>query len=646
MNVMESFNKAKEKLLVEKEKNITLEASFVLKEVKDTEINLLMAEIISLLYNLKDKYREYRPATLKDIEEMDRVVKDMYLHEIKTNYPDLYDEINKNIHDRLEKLLTKKADYLTKDEIYKYNVKICDECITQEICKFLNMQIKDVNDIMRSLNKIINDDLKTMKMIQKLLNNRIIDIDKIVELVNNSYLENEIKDIVIKEARSYFEKKEKEKIELEEKNKLDELENFKKIDLVEEDTELKDESSVKLFNINNYDYIIDVINKYEELFPSELIGLEIEKQFSLEDLKQVLNFSFGDVDDEIFSSSFITLLAFIDGEKDENKISDYVSYLNELCSKYEIYNNLYDVTKQLNDICILPNLSEEDLKIITTFRARVENIRNSNNDNMIMPIIENMKLTLYSIKNENRKKDRSNGDIEIKAFVLFDYYEEDGLKKAYVLDDLNPLSDKNYIDPSVEKEKIVSGGYLDFNDLIEDIITLGNVEICLNSNDKMSKLVRPVYFNFDNHKMIDTKMSNSSGIYRIRPRLSSHLRFFDEKELFIPGTKKFEQIKELMCKSLPNIIIADNKPLSIFINYQNAIKKKDMDSYSDSLKRQANSKIREVLKNGKDYFDDNELVILSDAIDLSLDSYEELKKINDAFDFGIVHKISRNRHLG
>ena len=93
---------------------------------------------------------------------------------------------------------------------------------------------------------------------------------------------------------------------------------------------------------------------------------------------------------------------------------------------------------------------------------------------------------------------------------------------------------------------------------------------------------------------------------------------------------------------MPGLIIDETRPLGLFINYLNAFKRKDIDAYSIAKKRQKSSELRNVLKKPCDEFSEEDLLILSDAIDLTLESFDLLTSINDNFEFGVINQIKNN----
>ena len=643
MTIIDALNDTQSDLEIEKEKNRTVELDFT-DGIEKMEINRLISEMISDLIIMKKNCSKFELITMKDMERMAFEEREAVLDEMHKEGI-LYNNISDTISEKCERFVAKKKGIITPEEIERFKVAETKKIVSEIILKYLNNRINYLNKIVDYYQHLIQQDLKKLRTVQKLLNNVPIDITQVTELINSSTIHEELKGIVITKANEYYELKEKERLQKEEereaKNKLLENERLKRIASEQEEIEEEEVEEPKLFNINNYESIKPIIYKYEELFPSILLGCTLEEVFSDSDLQQVLNFSFVDIDDEIFVNSFISILARIDHLTNENEISASINLLEELCSKYELYNKFIDIINQIGDISLLPNLTEEEINIINTFKERINSLKKSSNKEMILPIIENMKITLYSIKSGTKRRESEEEKIELRGFIFFDTREENEMQIPYVLEDLDESNSKSYIDSSIEKGKMVSNGYIDFNELVNDILLLGNPEIASQPNDKMSKLVRPVYYSDGYHKIKSTQMSNASGLYRIRPRITSYLRFFDEKELFIPNTKKYDQIKNLLEHKLPGIIIDETKPFSLFINYLDAFKKKDTDSYTTVKKRQSSSKIREALKTDRDYFTDEELEIISSNIDLSLETYYKLTEINDNFNFDIISRIKK-----
>ena len=356
----------------------------------------------------------------------------------------------------------------------------------------------------------------------------------------------------------------------------------------------------------------------------------------------LLQFNYFDIDDEVFSHAFMTLLARIDKSNNKDNINTLIGYLEILCIKYELYNRVISAHHEIIKVFSLPNLTSEEVEILSNIKNQLLNIYKETNYDNVNKILDKIHLTLYNIKNTNKTMEKKK--IEIKAFTLFNYKKEDGANKSYVLTDLDPNSGKNFIDDSLDKNNKLTNSYLDFNELIEDILIYGESKSSLEANDKIDKVIRPVYYSENSHKIIVPKMSNASGIYRIRPRLTSNLRFFEEKIILSPGSEKHKQIIKLLESKLPNSIIDNTCQFIIYINYLDAIKQKETDSYSIAKKRQSSSELRTILKGENDTFTEEELAILNDAIDTTLKTFQELTELNDSFEFNTINHLKSDNH--
>ena len=532
-----------------------------------------------------------------------------------------------------------------------------DNVIYMIIENAIKKRIKKINSLIDERIRIINSDLKKMNFIKDIIDYPVVDFNEIAKNINSLSADSIVKSSLLEKAQNYCEEQEKnrlireqerlikqEKREKEikeqkerERKEQEELEQLKRLEI---ETESKD--AVKLFDINGYEYVRKIIDDYEFLFPDGILNLNIEDSFNYEELRQIINFDFIDIDDEIFTTTLLTLLAKVD--KSDDKIREKLStYLKVLCVKYELYCRVKNILDDINSIKVMTYLTSDEMEILENFKEQINKIKYCNNTLLTINLLDKIQETLYNIKATSRSKNISSEKVFVKAFILFDYkIDENDYKESYVVTDLNTNKSDNMIDESIDQEKIVSCGYNDFNELIDDILLLGNAEIMTQPNDKSSKIVRSVYYSTGYNKPIDNKKENATGMRRIRPRMTSYLRFIDEKVLFIQGTKKYIQIKELIENKMPGLIIDETRPLGLFINYLNAFKRKDIDGYSIAKKRQKSSELRNVLKKPCDEFSEEDLLILSDAIDLTLESFDLLTNINDNFEFGVINQIKNN----
>ena len=550
------------------------------------------------------------------------------------------EEINEIIEDELQKLY-KKVEEREKKGKRPLTIEDIDKERRQTVARIINKKIEETNQKIREEKNKYKSEVERIKEIIDLLKKDSIDLDKVYSILKKTILSSEEKADYMKDISMYAEiknkeyaarkqKEEQERIALEEKKKEEEA---KKVEVVEE-------------KINNIEYIESAIQKHSDLI-TNIDSRTLEGLFSESDLNQIINMYFVDLDDEIFNSAIETLLFNITEKADKNEIQKILDNIDKLCKKYELLSNLSDLEDLIKDVYARFNVTGDEVILLSKIQNEIAKVKNNNFDeNKVGEVIDETYSKIYEIRKQKYSKYINSGDkLTTKAFILFDYEKTKKQNVPYILSDLNEKTSENKIDEAIKKEKIVSNGYNDFNDLIDELIMYGAPQITLQKNDKMNKLIRPIYYHDSVYDNIKTSMKNATGMVRIRPRLSSYLRFIDEKIVFAPKTEKMKQIKELLEDRLPNISIDENRSFILFINYLDAFKLKDTDSYVTSLKRKETSELRKILKNNNDKYSDEELYKIGKAIDMTLEAYQTLKDINSNFNFDVVDKLQNNDQI-
>ena len=517
------------------------------------------------------------------------------------------------------------------------------DMLTMEIYNYyrniINKKVEEDNEKIRALKSKTKSSIKKMKDLITVLKQTTVDMEKANKLIEEFIISDELKQELIDDIKVYSDLKnkkyeEKKKLE-EEKEKIEEA--LKKI---EKELEIEDN---RLFKINNYEFIEKTVDEYENIFSNTLFKLDIEEIFTdNEDLKTILKMHYSDLDEETFDAAFISLLSKIDKSNNNETIKLYVDVLNELCKKYELINLVNYTDKEIRSLFGYKNITEDEttklMLLQDCFRDVKENY--NYNDKEVYEIINSINDKIHDIKSD-RIDDKLNetDKIKIKSFILFDYkineYQE---KVPYVLKDLNENSTKSHIDKSLDRSKINTNGYKDFNSLIDELIINGKPGILESKNDKLNKLIRPVYYTNGSHDYIKSTMVNSTGMYRIRPNMTSYLRFVDEKITIDNKSSNFDKVVDLLESKLKNVQIDRNNSFNIYINYLDAFKLDDVDSYRTSIKRQDRSRLRELLKKDNLTYDD--LKELSEAIDITINAYSKLKEINNSFNFKTIDRIT------
>lgn len=603
-------------------------------------IDKLEAILEVLYFEIKD-IQPIKLYSLKEVERMNTEEIETLIGKIDTF------KTEQEIRDRMiEKISKNKEKYKEKyDNKMNLVIDVKKESRMYYLEKINKKIEKENEEIKLEKNKLRSTIGKIQDVVNELKKNKI-DIDKINKLLQETYLKETVKNDLIKDVNEIAieknKKYEEEKKLRNEKRKLEELKRLK-----EKEEEKKEHiEEEKLFEIKNYEYIKNVINTYETIFPNSLFQMPIEDNFELEDLTQIISLSYNELDDDLFSFAFLSILSKIDNSNKE-ELSIYVELLEKLCEKYELLNNVIDAVSEVKNLYSLFKIDDEDNKILLWTLNTINEVKANNkyNDLEVQNILNNVYETLHNLKRKKlSEKIYINSNLDIKSFILFDYnIDENNTKKTYILSDLDETNKKTLIDSSLDRSKIKLNGYNDFNDLIDDIIIYGKPKIILEKTDKLEKFIRPVYYTNSAYETIRSKMKNATGMYRIRPRITSYVRFVDEKIMLIPNTKKYDQIIELLESKLNNITIDKTKSFNLYINYVDAFKYDDADAYKKAIKRQKISKLRELLK--KEKYTNKDLQELSYIIDNTLETFKTLKEINSEFDFKTINKITSDNNL-
>ncbi|MBQ1496020.1 MAG: hypothetical protein IIZ40_01530 [Bacilli bacterium] len=609
-----------------------------------------------------DNYEQIKELLFKKIEE---IINDLYEKYNAIIFEDLYtyedivnmsDEQIKNVIsninlDDASKIIANKIRDTFGKEIYKNGEPSIEhiESISKETYNYYrdaaNKRIEEENRKNKAEKSKIKNNVNNLKDLITILKQAKIDIEKVTRIIDESILTDEQKQDLNDNIKVYLElknKKNEEKKRLEEeKRKLEEALKKSKEEVV---VEVEDN---RLFKINNYEFIEKIVGEYENLFSNFLLELDIEEIFTdNEDLKTILKLHYSDLDEDTFDAAFISILSKIDKSNNKEVIMLYVDILNNLCKKYELINLVNYTDKEIRSFFAYKNLTENETSILIELQDSIREISQNYryNDKQVDEILNYINDKLHDIKSD-RIEDKLNekDKVEIKSFILFDYkINEEQEKVPYVLSDYDENSTKCQIDKSLDRSKINTNGYKDFNGLIDELIISGKPGILESKNDKLNKLIRPVYFTNGSYDFIKSKMENATGMYRIRPTLNSYLRFIDEKITIDNKSNNFGKIVDLFESKLKDVQIDRNSAFNIYINYLDAFKLDDVESYRIAIKRQSRSSLRELLK--KDNLTQGDLNELSEVIDITLDGYNKLKKMNNFFNFKTIDKITKGNN--
>ena len=444
-------------------------------------------------------------------------------------------------------------------------------------------------------------------------------------------------------------KLERKKKELEQDKKEQEQALIEEQEEIIEEAKEIDYEEIFISKINNYDTIKDTFEKNRYLFPDELYKHDIEEIYNFEDLFDYFAFRYPEFDEEDYIATIISILHInntANNDYDKKRLNSLMDYFSK---KFELCLKLREIEEIKREIWTHLKLSDEDAEELAELDSKIADIADNT-----LSLTEDVDKKLIDIKRRlhsfNKNVIMSNitedGKLPIQSFILFDYsLDENGNRKTYVTTDLDIDSKQNLIDDTIDMAKIDSNGYEDFSELVDDLIIYTKPKILLdNGFSKKDRIIRPVFYTKGSHEHVNDSMKNASGMIRIRPTLTSYVRFIDERVDFEPHTKKFDQIKTLIETKYHNVSISEDKPFSIFINYLDALKKAKKDNYNLSFTRRRNSKLRDIVKNDNDEFSMDELEFLTEMLDLTMEAYSTLEKMNPSFDFSTIKTIKNRKY--
>ena len=583
----------------------------------------------------KNNNIEYEPLyTMEDVDKLSpsdvqKIVGKIDIEEIRRK---IVEKVKKQIIRKGVKEYKKFTQYENAEQMIRTE-------LNKQFASILNKKVEEDNDKIKLIINSNRTNAGKLKDVKVLIQKENIDIEKAITLISETNLSDENKEELITYLNNYamyVNKKYEEKIK--EKEEKENLEKSKK------ETEIKQEELPleKLFDIKNYEEIRNIIDKYEIIFPNKIMNSEIKEYFDMHDLVEVTTrYNYFDLDDDLFSESFLTLLSKIDKSSNKDDINVYKNILEKLCIKFELLISVNTISEQLKNLYSMSKLSEDNNQRLFIMQRSINEITTNKKytDIEVQNVLNNIEENIRKVKSDLLKNELNDDKLAIKSFILFDYYlDDDKIKKTYILTDLDDKNNKTMIDNSLDRSKIKINGYDDFNELIDDLIINGDPSILKDKNDKLNKLIKPVYYTQNAHQIIKSKMDNATGMYRIRPTLTSFVRFIDEKIQIDNNSSNFEIIVNILESKLENVQINRNEPFILYINYLDAFKASDTEAYRISIKRQEKSKLRELLK--KDKLDENDLKELTDIIDKTIDSFKKLKEINSNFDFKTIDKIT------
>lgn len=276
--------------------------------------------------------------------------------------------------------------------------------------------------------------------------------------------------------------------------------------------------------------------------------------------------------------------------------------------------------------------------------------------------IEKVLDELNRIINEKMSEENSLKPTEIKTFILFDTDEQS--KKTFLYEDLlgnNPFIDMNAIignDVSEEDKNYQQN----ISKLIRDLMVYGKSEYMLSVNssaenygDKIESII------YKKDKNGNVQRDEKTPLWRIRPTKTSNIRFIERKVIIPQNSELLHQVKEIIQKYLPKVIIPDDQDFTMMINLGCGIKRADEELYTTAYRR---FKERNVVplalfyengNYGKQYqkatklktrLSEEDCQVLEAYVVTSLQSLYEMSKTEPLYNFDFIDRMGGEKKYG
>lgn len=410
--------------------------------------------------------------------------------------------------------------------------------------------------------------------------------------------------------------------------------------------------------------VIKELEKLDKLY-DEYIKISDERQSLLEEMKddlsvlrlydnlEINNFDVSDTIEKL--EDLLSKLGnnIITGSELKKINDEYILLESEISSVEEIIDalsRLENLNTIIKDKMVVASSSTYDTKYfeqLAELQGSVvkiyDEIDNIGVSKEIIEMIDTLTTQINKLDYDKVFDSKDGKPITLKGFVLFDFGAD---LVPYVISDLDPASKHNFIDKGVEPGKLIAG-YETYDKLIRDLLLFGDIEKLYNNEVKGYNIYKCIDLVFKD--LSSRSMKNATGMYRIRPQRNGVARFIEQKVVFHPGTKLYEQITGIIKEILSGVTFNNEDDLSIYINFASAMKRVDVDTYKEAIKRYGkHSPLYKLFINdmsNKDKLTDEECNLLRDFIHMSLNAYSELAKKNPSLKFDIIEKIGgMNKH--
>lgn len=273
---------------------------------------------------------------------------------------------------------------------------------------------------------------------------------------------------------------------------------------------------------------------------------------------------------------------------------------------------------------------------------------------------KNLKVLEEEIEKELKTKEKIViKPVPIKAFVLLD--NDDESQKSFLYEDL--LGENPFIETQAIVGNDVSSDDINYQQniskLINELIVDGKCEYMNSVNTSYEnyadKIESIIYKKDKDGKVV---RDEKTPLWRIRPTPRSNVRFVEKKVILPKNSEILHQVKEIILKYLPNVIISEEEDFPLIINFGCGIKRADEDLYTTAYRRIKDRTATPLalfyekgnygLQNNKavklkNKLSANDCELLEEYISSSLQSFYEMSKKDSTYDFSFIDEMAGDR---
>lgn len=650
MDIVTLIDKIDERIdkYVDERDTIEEQLSLIEKEYRDIELEKIDLENISV-----EEFEIYLRTFNYEVDANIKNFKSLSMPNFKKYFPQSYEEILKSLNDIVNDI-NNKIDRISKDITSKTNK-----------LKKIDIDIKDLihkvgvyKEVLKHSEISFMDSEKAEEIKKFIFMLEYLDEKEranIVDFLVKNILRN------IKKKNQYFDEKNKE---FESAIPLFETKS-EKVEKIEQS--FVENESQSILNVRNS--IRELLDTYNDIYVE---GVDF---LSLNDLSNIIN-SPGDVDLETVIFGISYCIDFINNGKNSledrekyvelyNKLKDvYITKYNDRekikkinADKDERYSNLESASNELEKMSmsfygskIYFDLSDKDREyfeefndLLKQFIERLNDVLTGNEDNITVDLYNELmnEYNKYIMSFDAIMSYYSNGNAVTKS---------EKVMKSFIINDIDSNTDEPVVicdfctRPLIDEAALSSGRNWkdEYSLLINELIAYGAPLMLLNGKSNVSNYTDKI----DDFVCFDKDRNDKTGMHRYRATRNSNVRFVEEIVTLKPNTPIFNQVKNIILKYLPDVVISNDENFTLYINFANMVKKVDKDGYNVAIRRLGESNLMKLLHlNGKyksrkgesdgilkTELSEQDLSLLEEYISRTIEAY---KKLNSDYGFNI-----------